>query len=231
MLSPADLFDLGDFAWRDLFEGLTYAWEAIPAIGAYLARHRARAGDSNVIAGTVMETATLLGTGIWIGEGTVVEPGALIKAPALIGRNCEIRHGVYLRGNVILGDHAVVGHASEVKNAVLLNHAQAPHFAYVGDSILGNRVNLGAGTKLANLKIVEGNVTVRAGGQVYDTGLRKFGALIGDDVEIGCNSVTSPGTILSRGCLVYANTTVRGFIPPHRIVRMVTALSVRPRHD
>ena len=231
MLSAADLFDLGDFACRDLFDGLTYAWEAIPAIGAYLARYRARAGDSNVIAGTVMETATLLGAGIWIGEGTVVELGALIKAPALIGRNCEIRHGAYLRGNVILGDHAVVGHASEVKNAILLNHAQAPHFVYVGDSILGNRVNLGAGTKLANLKIVEGNVTVRAGGQVYDTGLRKFGALIGDDVEIGCNSVTSPGTILSRGCLVYANATVRGFIPPHRIVRMVTALSVRPRHD
>ena len=231
MLSPADLFDLQDFACRDLFDGLTYAWEAIPAIGAYLARYRARAGDSNVVAGTVMENATLLGAGIWIGEGTVVEPGALIKAPALIGRHCEIRHGAYLRGNVILGDHAVVGHASEVKNAVLLNHAQAPHFAYVGDSILGNRVNLGAGTKLANLKIVEGNVTVRASGQVYDTGLRKFGALIGDDVEIGCNSVTSPGTVLSRGCLVYANTTVRGFIPPHRIVRMVTALSVRPRHD
>ena len=231
MLSPADLFDLRDFAHRDLFDGLVYAWEAIPAVAAYLERHFADADQLNRVEGTVCEGATLLGTGIWIGEGTVVEPGALIKAPALIGRDCEIRHGAYLRGNVILGDHAVVGHASEVKNAVLLNHAQAPHFAYVGDSILGNRVNLGAGTKLANLKIVEGNVTVRASGETYDTGLRKFGALIGDDVEIGCNSVTSPGTILSRGCLVYANTTVRGFIPPHRIVRMVTALSVRPRHD
>ena len=231
MLSPADLFDLRDFAHRDLFDGLVYAWEAIPAVAAYLERHFADADQLNRVEGTVCEGATLLGTGIWIGEGTVVEPGALIKAPALIGRDCEIRHGAYLRGNVILGDHADVGHASEVKNAVLLNHAQAPHFAYVGDSILGNRVNLGAGTKLANLKIVEGNVTVRASGETYDTGLRKFGALIGDDVEIGCNSVTSPGTILSRGCLVYANTTVRGFIPPHRIVRMVTALSVRPRHD
>ncbi|HEX2172699.1 MAG TPA: glucose-1-phosphate thymidylyltransferase, partial [Dehalococcoidia bacterium] len=179
----------------------------------------------NVVEGTILGNATLLGAGIWIGEGTVVEPGVFIKAPALIGRDCEIRHGAYLRGNVIVGDRAIVGHDTEVKNSIFLPDAHAPHFSYVGDSILGRRVNLGAGTKLANFKFVaEGNpdrqiVRVRVNGQVHDTGLRKFGALLGDDVQIGCNAVTSPGTILSRGCLVYPNTTAKGFHPPGAIVR------------
>jgi NDP-sugar pyrophosphorylase family protein len=219
MLSPADLFDLSEFPHRDVFDGLEYGWEAISAIAPYLERYLAAADHPNVVEGTVLGNATLIGTGIWIGEGTVVEPGVFIKAPALIGRHCEIRHGAYIRGNVIVGDHAVVGHTTEVKNSILLNHAQAPHFAYVGDSVLGCRVNLGAGTKLANLKIVEGNVHVRVNGQVYDTGLRKFGALVGDDVQIGCNTVTSPGTILSPGCLVHPNTTPKGFYPPRQVVR------------
>lgn len=231
MLSPADLFDLDSFPWREVFDELTYAWDVLPRIAKFLETYREAADHPNVVEGTVLGNATLLGSGIWIGEGTVVEPGAMIKAPSLIGRNCEIRHGAYVRGNVILGNGAVVGHASEVKNAILLNHAQAPHFAYVGDSVLGNQVNLGAGTKLANLKIVEGTVQVRAGGATYDTGLRKFGALVGDGVEIGCNSVTSPGTILGRGCLVYPNTTVKGYIPPRRVVRSVGGLVVRERRE
>ena len=157
---------------------------------------------------------------ISIGEGTVVEPGALIKGPAIIGRNTEVRQGAYIRGNCLVGDRCVVGHTTEMKNAVMLNDAKAGHFAYIGDSILGNNVNLGAGTKLANLKISGSEVKLKIEDKIYNTGLRKFGAILGDDVETGCNTVTSPGALLGRGCLVYPNTSVPGkYYPPHHVIR------------
>lgn len=146
---------------------------------------------------------------IYVGEGTVIEPGALIKGPTIIGCGTEIRQGAYVRGDCLIGDRCVVGHTTEIKTGVMLNEARAGHFAYIGDSILGHEVNLGAGTKLANLKIVASFVFLKIEGKKYDTGLRKFGAIMGDSVETGCNSVTSPGTILGPKSLVYPNTTVR----------------------
>ncbi len=154
--------------------------------------------------------ASLMGEDIFVGPGSVVEPGALIKGPAIIGGHCEIRQGAYIRGHCLVGDRCVIGHTTEIKHSVMLNGAKAGHFAYIGDSILGNRTNLGAGTKLANLKIIDTPVSVKIDGKRYDTGLRKFGAIIGDDTETGCNSVTNPGTLLGRRCLVYPAVSVKG---------------------
>jgi UDP-N-acetylglucosamine diphosphorylase / glucose-1-phosphate thymidylyltransferase / UDP-N-acetylgalactosamine diphosphorylase / glucosamine-1-phosphate N-acetyltransferase / galactosamine-1-phosphate N-acetyltransferase len=163
---------------------------------------------------------TLSGEDIFIGEGTVVETGAFIQGPALIGRQTEVRQGAYLRGGCLVGDRCVVGHVTEMKNSVMLPGAKAGHFAYIGDSILGRDCNLGAGTKLANLKLIRGNIKIKGTDQIYDTGLRKFGAVLGDGTETGCNSVTSPGTLLSPRCLVAPNVTVGGgFYTPKSIIR------------
>lgn len=146
---------------------------------------------------------------ISIGQGTVIEPGALIKGPTIIGKNTEVRQGAYIRGGCIVGDRCVVGHTTEMKTSVMLNDAKAGHFAYIGDSILGNNVNLGAGTKLANLKLIDSNISIKINGMIHDTGIRKFGAIMGDRVETGCNSVTNPGTILGKASMVYPCVSVK----------------------
>ncbi|MDY6826074.1 MAG: glucose-1-phosphate thymidylyltransferase [Bacillota bacterium] len=176
--------------------------------------------------GTVLEGASIIYAGaflmdesIYIGRGTVVEPGALIKGPAFVGDHTEIRQGAYIRGRVIVGDSCVVGHATEMKSSLMLGESKAGHFAYIGDSILG-RVNLGAGTKLANLKMTDTPVVLNIDGKTYKTGLRKFGAVLADGVETGCNSVTSPGTLLGKGCLLYPNGTARGYYPPGMIIKI-----------
>ncbi len=224
MLQPTDFFDLEEFAHRELFSDCEFVWDALKRLKEYI---------QNVlkpeILGDVHEKAYLIGDDIQIGKGTVVEPGAYIAGPAIIGENSVIRHDAYVRGNVLLGNNCVVGHSSEVKTAVLLNHGQSPHFNYVGDSILGNKTNLGAGTKLSNLKIVKDTVKVKIDGQVYDSGLRKFGAIIGDGSETGCNSVLNPGTLLGKGTLVYPNATVSGYIPPNSIVKLRQTLEVVTR--
>jgi len=164
--------------------------------------------------------ACLMDDDIFVGPGTVVEPGALIKGPTIIGSCCEIRQGAYLRGNCLVGDRCVVGHTTEMKHSAMLDDAKAGHFAYIGDSILGNRTNLGAGTKLANLKITRTPVGIRIDNKTYDTGLRKLGAIIGDDSETGCNSVTNPGTLLGRRCLVLPALSVKsGYYPERSIIR------------
>lgn len=167
--------------------------------------------------GEVLEGATvfyagacLMGEDIFVGPGSVVEPGALIKGPTIIGGYSDIRQGAYIRGHCLVGDRCVVGHTTEIKHSVMLDGAKAGHFAYIGDSILGNRTNLGAGTKLANLKMVDTPIAVKIDGKRHDTGLRKFGAVLGDETETGCNSVTNPGTLLGRRCLVYPAVSVRG---------------------
>jgi NDP-sugar pyrophosphorylase family protein len=156
--------------------------------------------------------------GISIGQGSVVEPGALVRGPVIIGSNTEIRQGAYVRGNCIVGDRCVVGHTTEMKNAVMFNDAKAGHFAYIGDSVLGNNVNLGAGTKCANLKLTGSEVVVRAKRKTYETGLRKFGVIFGDNVETGCNSVTSPGVLMGKSSLVYPNVNVPSGYYPYRSI-------------
>ena len=239
MLGPHNFFDLSDFAHAALFDNQAFVWQAIPGIGAYAQAQLADAYRPALL-GVVAEGAYLVHPElIYLGEGSVIEPGAYVAGPCIIGRHCEIRHGAYLRGDVILGDHCVVGHASEVKNSIFLNGAHAPHFAYVGDSILGNRVNLGAGTKLSNLALTSlkdpatgqrTTIRLEVNGQMVDTGLAKMGAIMGDDAQTGCNSVLNPGCVIGPRTLIYANISLRkGYYLPDTIVKLDQALSMLPR--
>lgn len=167
-------------------------------------------------ASVIMAGAVLMGEGIRISKGVLVEPGALIKGPTLIGDYSEIRQTAYLRGYCVIGRRCVVGHATEVKHSVFLDDAKAGHFAYLGDSILGCDVNLGAGTKCANLRFLPGNVMVRTEGGRVDSGLRKFGAILGDRVQTGCNSVTSPGTVIGPDSFLLPNATAASGAHPAR---------------
>jgi NDP-sugar pyrophosphorylase family protein len=216
MLAPADFFDLDECEHKSLFHDsrVVYVWDVLKLLRDYLVQ-----SIVPEIQGEVMEGAYLLGEKIFVGPGSMVEPGALIKSPTYIGANTQVRHGAYVRGSVLVGDNCVVGHTTEVKNAIFLNGAQAGHFAYVGDSILGNHVNLGAGTKLANVKLNHRNVTVKVAEQTYDTGLRKLGAIVGDRVQIGCNAVSNPGTLLGPECMVYALSLLRGYYPAQILIK------------
>ena len=158
-------------------------------------------------ASVLMAGAVLAGGPLSIGKGVLVESGAFIKGPTIIGDQSEIRHGAYLRGHCLVGARCVVGHVTEVKHAIFLDDAKAGHFAYLGDSILGNEVNLGAGTKLANLRFTGGDVLVKTPDGPISSGLRKFGAIFGDRVQTGCNAVTNPGTVLGKKSIVLPNTT------------------------
>ena len=162
-------------------------------------------------AAIIMPGAYLFDDQIIIGKRTIVEPGALIKGPTVIGEDTEIRQGAYLRGNCLIGNGCVVGHTTEIKGSIMLNGSKAGHFAYIGDSILGKDVNLGAGTKLANLKMIPGNIMIIDDNRkIHKTGRRKLGAIIGDSSETGCNSVTSPGTLIGPKSVVYPGITVAG---------------------
>lgn len=161
-------------------------------------------------ASVIMAGATFLGGRISLGKGVLVESGAMIKSPAIIGDMTEIRQGAYLRGYCLTGKRCVLGHTTEIKHSIFLDDAKAGHFAYLGDSIIGNDANLGAGTKCANLRFLPGNVSILHKGEHIDSGRRKFGAILGDKTQTGCNSVTSPGTLLSKGSILMPNTTAKG---------------------
>ncbi|OQA92054.1 MAG: Bifunctional protein GlmU [Elusimicrobia bacterium ADurb.Bin231] len=186
--------------------------------------------DGSVLSGAsiIFAGAFLMDNEISIGKGTIIEPGALIKGPTIICDNTEVRQGAYCRGDVLIGNNCVVGHTTELKASVMLGGSKAGHFAYIGDSILG-KVNLGAGTKLANLKIVESQISLNINNKKYDTGLRKFGAILADGVETGCNSVTTPGTLLSKNVLLYPNATARGYYAPKKIVKVIQEQALSER--
>lgn len=179
-----------------------------------------RAGQPLPGASVIMAGAVLMGQKIQLGKGVLIESGAMIKGPAVIGDHSEIRQGAYLRGYCLTGKRCVIGHTTEVKHSIFFNDAKAGHFAYLGDSILGNKANLGAGTKFANLRFLAGNVQVRTEQGLLDTGLRKLGAILGDRVQTGCNSVTNPGTLIGAEGILMPNTTAHsGFHAPRKIIR------------
>jgi NDP-sugar pyrophosphorylase family protein len=223
MFKPADLFDLSQTEHMAIFEGCQYAWEALNRIESFLLGHLRPALHNRC------HGVAYIGEQVFIGEGTVVEDGVMIKGPAIIGRNCELRHNAYLREHVIVGDQCVIGNSCELKNSLLFNHATVPHFNYVGDSILGYKAHLGAGVKVSNVKLVPGNVLVEVDGKPTDTGLRKFGALLGDHTDIGCNAVLNPGTIIGRGSVVYPNVNWRGVLPPDSIAKNKSGQEIVPR--
>lgn len=217
-------FHLSTFVHASIFKDSIYPWQALSKISTYLQTDSL--GD---IKGVISPNAYLIYPElISIGEGTVVEPGAYIQGPCIIGKNCVVRHGAYVRGNVITGDHCVIGHDSEIKNSIFLNGVHAAHFAYVGDSILGHDVNLGAGTKCANLRIDRGIISVYAHGQRISTNLKKFGAIIGDRAQIGCNVVTNPGTLLGKDVNCYPCLNFGGFVPSKSVVKSEIKVTISP---
>lgn len=215
--SPATFFDLDAFAHSGLFPDDGAVWTAL---GTTLADYLDAWTDWHV-ASELPSGVHLLGDRISIAPGCSVEPGAVIVGPVVIGRGVSIRTGAYVRQNVILGDGALVGAHSEVKGSVLLPGAKAPHQAYVGDSILGRDVNLGAGTICSNVKNIGREVTFRAGGEVVKTGLRKFGAILGDGAKTGCNTVLNPGVLMGPGSVTYPNASLRGgYYPAGTLVKV-----------
>lgn len=227
MFHPSDFFDLSDTAVADLFTDCEFVWQAVAQIAGHVTR---LVGSTQTILGQVMAGAFLSDRPIFIGAGARIEPGAYIHGPAYIGAGAVVRHGAFVRENVILMPGAILGHASEAKNSLFLPGAAAPHFNYVGDAVLGHRVNLGAGTKLSNLGVLSEkdgltgkrpSIHLTINGIDYDTGLAKLGAILGDDAQTGCNSVLNPGCLIGRGTLVYANASLRkGYYPPHSIIKL-----------
>jgi NDP-sugar pyrophosphorylase family protein len=214
-LQSSDFFDLSHFTHVELFQNDPAPWIVLTRLNSYL--KQLKLGQT---LGTVSPQAYLINPEeIFIGEGSIVEPGAYIQGPCWIGNDCVIRHGAYIRGQVITGNHCVIGHDTEVKNSLFLDRAHAAHFAYVGDSILGNGVNLGAGTKCANFKLDQQNISVFYKNQRIETHLRKFGAIIGDRSQIGCNAVTNPGSLIGSDVRCYPCLNIGGWIPNRSIVR------------
>ena len=194
-----DLIDLSTFAHQRVFPSDT-PWDVFTHIHAYLLQ------QEFLMEGEVEPGAFLINPEqIALGKGSRIEAGAYVKGPCIIGQNSVVRHGAYIRGDVIIGDGCVVGHTTEVKNSIFCNGAKAAHFAYIGDSLLGNNVNLGAGTKCANVRFDRQNIEVDG----VDTGLRKLGAIFGDGSQTGCNSVTNPGTILEKNTLNFSSAKLK----------------------
>lgn len=208
---PEIYFDLAGFAHAALFDSSKQVWEALNAIRDYFLQ-----ASFGFTGATISPQAYLVHPDlISLGEGTVVEPGAYVEGPCILGKGCTVRHGAYVRGNLIAGNGCVIGHATEVKNTIFLNGAKAAHFAYLGDSILGNDVNLGAGVKCANLRFDGKEVKLEG----RATGRRKFGAMIGDRAQVGCNCVTLPGTLMGKEALAYPAIAFGGVIPAGTRVR------------
>ena len=212
--SPEAFLDLQHTDHRMLFENAPQVWDALSQIPSYL-QFRLKPGIHGRLIGKPFVSGA-----VFVGRGTVIEHGAMIKGPAWIGEGCEIRNGCYIRENVIVGSGCVLGNSCEFKNSILLDEVQVPHFNYVGDSILGFRAHLGAGVILSNVRLDHAEIVVPNGsGGFVPTGLRKFGAVIGDRAEIGCHSVVNPGSLIGRNSVLYPGTQWRGVLESNRIVK------------
>jgi NDP-sugar pyrophosphorylase family protein len=226
LYSPEAYLDLQHSEHRMLFESAVNVWDALSQISSYL-QFRLKPG----IHGRMIGKPFISGA-VFIGAGTVVEQGAMIKGPAWIGEGCEIRNGCYIRENVIVGSGCVLGNSCEFKNSIIFDEAQVPHFNYVGDSILGFRAHLGAGVILSNVRLDHAEVVVpNANGGYIPTGLRKFGAVIGDRAEIGCNSVLNPGSIIGRNSMIYPGTQWKGVLPANFTVKNLQTQQVLERRS
>ena len=208
-ISVDELFTLSELDAQAIFGGVKHPWEVLTRIKTFIFEY----------AKTLPNDFERIGEFVWVGKGTNIEKNVMIKGPAIIGYNCEIRHSAYIRENVIIGNDVVVGNSTEVKNSILFNKVQVPHFNYVSDSILGYKAHLGAGVITSNLKSNGTLVKVKYGTDIIETGLRKFGAILGDSAEVGCNTVLNPGTILGKGSIVYPLCSVRGYVPENSILK------------
>ena len=213
-----NLYNLEETIAKNLLQELTYPWEALPKISEFIIE----LGDK-----LNPEIYELKGENIWIAKNAKVFPTAYIKGPVIIGENAEIRHCAFIRGNAIIGNNAVVGNSTELKNVILFNNVQVPHYNYVGDSILGYKAHMGAGSITSNVKSDKKLVIVKNGTETIETGLKKFGAMIGDNVEIGCGSVLNPGTVIGTNTNIYPLSSVRGVIPANSIYKKQNEIIVK----
>lgn len=209
-LSNKALLDLNETIAADLFENCTYPWEALSGIKEEILKIGAALSEDEY---------NKVSEDIWIAKSAIVAPTASIHGPVIIGKDAEIRHCAFIRGSVIVGEGAVVGNSTELKNVILFNKVQVPHYNYVGDSILGYKAHMGAGSITSNVKSDKTLVAVADGEDKIETGLKKFGAILGDHVEVGCNSVLNPGTVIGRNSNIYPLSSVRGFVPEGSIYK------------
>ena len=206
----SNLYNLDETIAKDLFEGATYPWEVLPKISAFILQLGSTLSE---------EEYEKIGEDVWIARSATVAPTAYIHGPAIIGKNAEVRHCACIRGNAIVGEGAVVGNSTELKNVVLFNKVQVPHYNYVGDSILGYKAHMGAGSITSNVKSDKKLVVVKDGRERIETGLKKFGAMLGDEVEVGCGSVLNPGTVVGRHSSIYPLSSVREVVPADSIYK------------
>ena len=223
MFSARDYLDLTHTKHSILFPDDAPVWTALSRIEQYLEFRLQREIRCQVPPGA------FIGEDVFIDEGTTLEPGCVIRGPAWIGRNCQIRAGCYIRENVIVGNDAVLGNSCEFKNCIVFDGAQVPHFNYVGDSILGHQAHLGAGVILSNVRLDHGEVIVRGPDGGVPTGLKKFGAIIGDRSEVGCNSVLSPGSVLGREAVIHPCVHWKGVLAARSVAKLRQQIEQTPR--
>ncbi len=205
-----NLYNLEETIAAELFEGATYPWELLPKISSFITELGKKLPEDKY---------TQVKENVWIANSATIAPTASINGPAIIDEEAEVRHCAFIRGNAIVGKGAVVGNSTELKNVVLFNKVQVPHYNYVGDSILGFKAHMGAGSITSNVKSDKTLVVVKNGEKELETGLKKFGAMLGDHVEVGCNSVLNPGTVIGRNSNIYPTSMVRGCIPAGSIYK------------
>ena len=208
-----NLFDLSNTIAAPVFEGCEYPWEVLPKIGEFIVK----------LGETLPEDEyEKAGENVWIARTAKVFPSAYINGPCIIGKNAEVRHCAFIRGNAIVGEGAVVGNSTELKNVILFNKVQVPHYNYVGDSVLGFKAHMGAGSITSNVKSDKKLVVINNQGVKIETGLKKVGAFLGDNVEVGCGSVLNPGTVVGRESNIYPLSSVRGVVPEESIYKCKT---------
>ena len=209
-LTVKENYSLDQTIAKDIFNGVTYPWEVLPKISSFILELGATLSEDEY---------EKRGENVWVAKSAKVAPTAFINGPAIIGKDAEVRHCAFIRGNAIVGEGAVVGNSTELKNVILFNKVQVPHYNYVGDAVLGYKSHMGAGSICSNVKSDKKLVVVKDGEEKIETGLKKFGAMLGDHVEVGCGSVLNPGTVIGRNSNIYPLSPVRGCIPADSIYK------------
>ena len=209
-LTVKENYSLDQTIAKDIFNGVTYPWEVLPKISNFILELGATLSEDEY---------EKRGENVWVAKSAKVAPTAFINGPAIIGKDAEVRHCAFIRGNAIVGEGAVVGNSTELKNVILFNKVQVPHYNYVGDSVLGYKSHMGAGSITSNVKSDKKLVVVKAGEEKIETGMKKFGAMLGDEVEVGCGSVLNPGTVVGNHSNIYPLSSVRGFVPANSITK------------
>ena len=217
-LKCSNLFNMEETIAADIFIGAEYPWEVLPKIGDFIMELGKKLPEDEF---------EEWDEGIWVARNAKLAPTVFLNGPVIIGRNAEVRHCAFIRGKALIGDNAVVGNSTELKNVILFNNVQVPHYNYVGDSILGYRAHMGAGSITSNVKSDKTNVTIRTQEGRIETGLKKMGAVLGDFVEVGCNSVLNPGTVIGKNTIIYPLSSVRGYVPENSIHKSQTDIIAR----